>query len=246
MRYIRATIVYVWAALVMAGAMPLLKWSMRKRESNFNLALSKMFGFVRWFAGTIVRLAGVKLSVKGLEHIPEKGSVLFVGNHQSFFDIPIFLSSVNRPSGFIAKAELKSVPLLAAWTEALGSVFIERGETRKALEAVLNAAKLLKSQQHALVVFPEGTRTEDGTVGEFKAGSMKIASRSGSAVVPFCINGSWRTMPRERKTFTPGLVELTFFPALSAESVKKMDTNDIANTCRNLIIKELSACKEVV
>ncbi len=246
MRYIRAVIVYIWAALVMTGAMPFLKWSVRKREIDFSDAMQKTYKLVHWFAGTIVRLTGIKLTVHGAEHIPAEGSILFVGNHQSLLDIPIFLSSVTRPSGFIAKEEIQSVPLLSRWTAAIGSIFIVRGETRKALEAVINAAKLLKTENHALVVFPEGTRSEDGTVGDFKAGSMKIASRSGSTIVPFCINGSLKIMPRDRKTFTPGSVELTFFSALSAEKVKSMDTNEIAEFCRQHVVEELSKHKEVV
>lgn len=246
MRYIRAAIVYIWAALVMVGGIPFLKWNMSKREANFSLVMEKTYKLAHWLAGTIVRLAGVKLTVRGVEHIPAEGSILFVGNHQSFFDIPIFLSGVTRPTGFIAKDELRSVPLLSSWIEAIGSIFIIRGETRKALEAVINAAKLLKTENHALAVFPEGTRSKNGVVGDFKAGSMKISSRSGSMIVPFCINGSWKIMPRDCKTFTPGSVELTFFPALSAEEIKSMDTNEIAKLCRQYIVEELSKRKEVV
>ncbi len=239
MRYIRATVVYVWAVLVMSGALPLVFWSQRKRVSDYCYAMNKMHTLVHWFAGTIVSLAGVQLEVEGIEHIPNDGSVLFIGNHQSFFDIPILLSQITRPTGFVAKEELKKVPLLSRWIKGLDSVYIVRGETRKALAAIIEAINILKRHPHGLVVFPEGTRSKDGTLGEFKAGVMKIAQRSQSAVVPFAIDGSHQVMPTDRKTFTPCTVKLIFFPAMSPNEIADMESGALARQCQALVADAL-------
>lgn len=240
MRYLRASIVYTWALLVLVTRWPLLRAVEKQREDHFSEAMERIHGVAQPFAGQICRLAGCRVEVEGLEHIPDEGSVVLIGNHQSFFDIPIVLASVNRPVGFLAKQELGEVPIFGRWTAGIGSIFIPRGESRKSLEAILNAVKMLKKAAHLLVVFPEGTRSYQGKVGDFKAGSLKIATKSGAPVVPFAMDGSWRIMPRDVKTFTPGTVRLTFLPAISDELMASKDTKLIADACRQAITAQLA------
>lgn len=244
MRYLRAIIVYTWAVLVLVTRWPLLRAVEGQREDNFLAAMNRIHRVAKPFAGQVCRLAGCKVEVQGLENIPQEGSVVLIGNHQSFFDIPIILANVNRPLGFLAKQELGEVPIFGRWTAGIGSIFIPRGESRKSLEAILNAVKMLKKAAHILVVFPEGTRSYEGKVGDFKAGSLKIATKSGAPVVPFAMDGSWRIMPRDVKTFTPGTVRLTFLPAISDELMATKDTKLIAEACRQAILAQLAEGEE--
>lgn len=234
MKIIRALVVYIWAALVMITASPLMFWH-RWRPYPDIIVKEKFGRFVSWFAGTINRLAGIKLEVYGSEKIPEVGALLFVGNHQSYLDIPVLLAAIPRPVGFVAKKELLNVPLLSQYTKELGSVFIERGESRKALEAIVEAAKLLKSTNHGLVVFPEGTRSADGKIGTFKAGSMKIATKSKCTIIPFALDGTYRVMPKTSYIFMPNTVKLTFFDPIRPDDYADMDTNDIAFSCQRMV-----------
>ena len=234
MRYLRSVVVYIWAALVMLIYMPLLQKSLIKRHECFEEALMDIYPKVHRLATQIMFLVGAKVQVIGAEHIPAHESVVFVGNHQSFLDIPLLLATIERPIGFLAKDELSKVPLLSSWIQGLGSVFIKRGESRKALEAILEAAKILKQHEHAMVVFPEGTRSPNGKVGIYKAGSMKIAQRSSSKIVPFVIDGTYKLMPRDKKTFFPNKVSITFFEPIDSERVKEMDSNELANHCQHI------------
>ena len=111
---------------------------------------------------------------------------------------------------------------------------IVRGETRKALEAMLTAAKILKTGL-GMVLFPEGTRSKDGTLLSFKAGSLKSAQRGNAMIVPMAIDGACDAMPRGSFIIAPKTITVTVFPPIPVETVKEMDTMDLALLVRNQI-----------
>ena len=131
----------------------------------------------RKWARNAITANGSVIKVKGIENVPVSGGVLYVSNHQSNFDIPIFLGFVPRDKGFIAKIELLKVPVFRKWMKNLGCIFIDRKDARKSLTAISQAAVKLK-EGHSLVIFPEGTRSSDGKLGRFKPGSLKLGIRS--------------------------------------------------------------------
>ena len=112
------------------------------------------------WANAVMKLAGAKITVKGEENlaIAKEQTVLFVSNHQSNFDIPIFLSKIDVPKGFIAKKELKSWPLINLWMKNIRCVFMDRDNVRKSAEAIVEGINILKSG-HSMVIFREGTRS---------------------------------------------------------------------------------------
>ena len=84
-------------------------------------------------------MTGVTLTVEGLENIPKEGPCVFVGNHRSYYDIPLLLASLDKPHGILAKEELEKIPLLNRWMKLLGCVFVQRDDLRASVRA-LNAA----------------------------------------------------------------------------------------------------------
>lgn len=238
MYHLRSMLVYLWAFMVMTFGVPYRARCLRTAQTDYDKGMRGMHRLAHWFAGTIVSLAGVRLIIRGEENLPQEGPVVYVGNHQSFFDIPILLSAVPTHTGFLAKTELKKVPILANWIVAIGSGFIERDNDRSTLKVILQVADLLKKTKHSVVVFPEGTRTLDGSVGQYKAGGLKIATRSKAPIIPFAIDGSDRVMPKGRKGFHRETVYLTFFPALETDS-KEADTTELAEQCRQLAVDAL-------
>lgn len=221
---LRSVVVYIWAIVIIIGCLPYQWWTNYLEKENYEKSKRALFRFVHWFSKTICTLAGARVTVEGVEHIPQEGSVVLVGNHQSMFDIPVVVAGVNRPVGFIAKDEMRKVPIFNTWIVALGSFFMPRGESRKSLEVVIEATKLLKAHNHGLVIFPEGTRSDDGSMRAFKPGSLKIAMRSGASLVPFAIDKTYELMPRGRNWFIPQNVTLTFFPAYTPEMLKGQDS----------------------
>ena len=126
-----------------------------------------------WSRG-ILKVTGVSLSVEGLENIPKDTPCVFVGNHRSYYDIPLLLASLDKPHGILAKEELEKIPLLNRWMKLLGCVFVQRDDLRASVRALNDATAIVESGK-SFVIFPEGTRYkgEEGGAGEFKAGAFR-------------------------------------------------------------------------
>lgn len=140
----------------------------------------------------LLLLAGVNVEVRGREHIPQDTSVLYVGNHRSYFDILVGYSTVPGPTGFVAKKEMTRYPLLRDWMKNLNCLFLDRKDMKEGLKTILEGIEKVKSGI-SIWIFPEGTRGRGETeldMLEFKEGSLKIAEKSGHPVVPVAITGT--------------------------------------------------------
>ncbi len=150
----------------------------------------------RWCRG-LLRVAGVRLTVEGKENIPASGPVVFVGNHRSYFDIPLVLASLDRPHGILAKEELARIPLLSRWMNLLGCVYVERDDVRASLQALKDAGNIVKGAT-ALSSSPRGpaTRAKRGASAPSRPGL------SGSPSRPACRWPSAGPAPSTRGTIT--------------------------------------------
>ena len=227
MKYIRSILVYLWIGLIIIVGLPYRAYCNHVKKTDAALGYQKLHKLVRPFCKVILALGGIKLDVCGKENIPSAGNVLYVGNHQSMLDIAVMLAVSEEPLGFLAKDNLEKNWLIKTWVASVGSVFIARGETRKALEAIIKSAKIAKSGHH-LMVYPEGTRTKDGTLGEIKAGSLKIAQKGEAAIVPVVVDGDFQAMSPKTIWITPTTVKLTFLEVIPVETVKQTDTKELA------------------
>ena len=155
-------------------------------------------GIMRWWGKVFIRIGGWSVQVEGMENLPPGGAVL-VSNHQSLVDIPLLLSAFPRPVRFLAKRELGDVFLFGKAMAAAGNLFIDRDDPRDAIHMLRNASARLSAGQ-LLVVFPEGRRSLDGTIGDFKPGAFYLARKAGTPVVPMYIAGRLRTGSRPSRT----------------------------------------------
>jgi 1-acyl-sn-glycerol-3-phosphate acyltransferase len=161
----------------------------------------------------LIKLARVRLTVKGLEHVPKTGGLCIVSNHGSIFDIVVLLSLLKRRVGFIAKKELALIPILNIWIFLIGGLFIDRKNVRKSLRTINDGVELIKRGE-AMLIFPEGTRSQGRGLLPFKSGSFKLASQSGAPIVPVAITGSYDVVEKTRRirsahifvTFAPPVV----------------------------------------
>ncbi len=163
--------------------------------------------------GRLLCLAEVKLlhrlRVLGREHVPKKGGCLVVANHQSFLDIPLVAASLERHVAFVARDTLARSRFLAFLLRQSGSVLVRRGQAdRAALEAMIEHLSL----GDCVAVFPEGTRTRDGTLGPFRPGALFAARRAGVPLVPLGIRGALDALPRDARIPRPRRIEVHFAP----------------------------------
>ncbi|MCK7470859.1 MAG: 1-acyl-sn-glycerol-3-phosphate acyltransferase [Desulfomicrobium escambiense] len=152
---------------------------------------------VRFWARSLVALLGIRVTVEGLERLPDAESLCFVSNHQGNFDIAILLAFLPRCIGFITKSQAAWFPFLNLWIFALGGVFIDREKVSKARAAMDRGIARLRSGA-AMAIFPEGTRSRGPRMGEFHNGSFKLATRAGAVIVPISIQGTYRIWEEAR------------------------------------------------
>jgi 1-acyl-sn-glycerol-3-phosphate acyltransferase len=165
-----------------------------------------LYGVLKPFAVGLMRLC-FRLEGRGAEHVPRAGPVLLVANHSSVLDPPIIGAVCPRELTFLAKAELFGIPGFGALIRRLGARPLRR---EGADPSALRTAQRVLAEGKALLVFPEGTRGEEGALRAPKPGAALLAVQSGATVVPVYVRGTGRAWPRGRRLPRPAKVMVTF------------------------------------
>lgn len=151
--------------------------------------------FALWtWAESVLRSTGVKTVCRGLEHLPAGNFVLAV-NHQSHFDALVLFRHIRRHMRFVAKKQLRGVPVFGWALEKAGNIFVDRsgGEGDK---LTLHEAARAVRERVSVVFFAEGTRSEDGVLKPFKKGAAVMALEAQVPLVPVAIAGTWRILEK--------------------------------------------------
>jgi 1-acyl-sn-glycerol-3-phosphate acyltransferase len=159
--------------------------------------------------------------VKGLDKLKRDARYVFFANHQSALDIPILFSGLSRQLCFIAKKELFLIPFFGWGMAAVGHVRIDRSNARKARDSLSRGVEHLKRHNLSLMLFPEGTRSVDGTLGKFKQGSFALALNAGVAVVPVVIKKANERLPKKSLLVKPGEVCLEIGDPIEPKGMEK-------------------------
>lgn len=192
------------------------------------------------WANRLLKVAGVKVTVHGLENLPKDQNVLFIGNHQGNFDIPIYITKIPGLKGFVSKIEVKKIPGVSTWMEYMHCIFMDRSNLRKAGEAIIQGVKVLKNG-HSLVIFPEGTRSKGDKMGEFKAGSFKLATKSKVPIVPVTMSGSYKIMESNKRKWIikPANVDLYIHPAIETANLTKEEQDILPKKVYEIVKSKL-------
>ncbi|MCX5817555.1 MAG: lysophospholipid acyltransferase family protein [Proteobacteria bacterium] len=148
----------------------------------------------RLWAGLHLKVCGIHVSLKGLDNI-KKPPYIIMCNHQSALDIYALLSSLPLPFKWIAKRQLFFIPFIGWVMKIAGDISLDRENPREALKAIEAAARKIREGTN-IIIFPEGTRSKDGTLLPFKKGVFSLALRAGVPIVPVGIYGTSRLQPK--------------------------------------------------
>ena len=184
----------------------------------------------------MVGLSGSNVTVEGKEKLPE-GNVLYVGNHQGYYDIPLLLGHLPKEKAFVAKIELAKIPILSLWMRLMGCLFLDRGNLKQSLKVILQGIDQLKAGD-TLVIFPEGTRSKSYTVGEFKKGSLKLGIKAGVPIVPITIMGSYE-MFEENMKLQKRDIKVIIHDPIDPNLLSKEELNNLSETVRNIIVEPI-------
>ena len=188
----------------------------------------------RAWSRLILATSGVRVQVTGLERLDPERSYVFAANHQSIFDIPIVFSALPYQLRIVAKDSLGRIPFMGWHLHRAGHLLVDRKNPGP--DIVQKMARLVR-EGSSLIVFPEGTRSLDGTLGRFKKGSFLVALGAKLPVVPVTIEGSRHVMQKGRLIVRPGEVLLTVHDAVPTEGVRREEVAALAEQVRAAVAR---------
>jgi 1-acyl-sn-glycerol-3-phosphate acyltransferase len=180
----------------------------------------------RLWSRLILLTTGVRVQVEGLDVLEPGKTYIFVSNHQSIYDIPVIFWWLPYQLRIIAKESLGSFPFIGWHLRRSGHLLVDRRNPDRA--GILRKWRDLVVNGLSLIIFPEGTRSADGRVGRFKAGSFMLAIEAGLPVVPLSIAGTRFVMRKGRLTVAPGDVTLAVHPPIETAGRAERPTIDDA------------------
>lgn len=184
-------------------------------------------GLAVWWARSICRASGVEVAVTGREQLDPDKPYIFAANHQSQFDIFVLQGFLGVNFRWLAKKELFSVPVWGTAMRRAGYIPIDRSHGRQAIKSLDEAARKIRGGT-SVIIFPEGTRSSDGEVHDFKAGAMLLAIKSGVPIVPVAIIGTYRILPKGKLLMHPGRVRIHVGPPIDTRNYNPRDKHELA------------------
>lgn len=184
-------------------------------------------------------LYGIKLHIRTNENLPDVPAI-FIANHTSQLDIPVVVYAIPRGLFFVAKKELAKVPLLGQYMQAMGMIFVDRGNREKAIQSMNEAAKKVVSGKN-LVTFPEGTRSENGALLPFKKGSFVIAQNANIPIVPIAISGAEKALKKGGFIAHSGIIKVTIGEVIWPKEHPDFTSAQLANYAQMELEKLIKA-----
>ncbi|ATB33111.1 lysophospholipid acyltransferase family protein [Melittangium boletus] len=191
----------------------------------------------RLWSPILIATGGARLVVTGQENVDPHRPTIYVSNHQSTLDIPIHFVAVPVNFRYVAKHQLKYVPLIGWYLWLAGHIFINRGRREKAIASLDAAARKVRAGT-SVFLYPEGTRSDDGKVLPFKKGPFALALKARVPVVPITIEGSGTVMPKNSWNIVPGPVYVKIGKPIDTTTFAENDREGLARAVRDVIIAQ--------
>lgn len=169
----------------------------------------------KWWGRISCWLFLLKVKVEGREHIDKNQSYVFLANHQSYFDIFLIYGYLGHNFKWMMKEYLKKIPFVGYACVKLKHVYV--GDSISSIQKTVAQARETLQGGMSMVIFPEGTRTYTGQMGEFKRGAFMLANEIGLPIVPMTINGCYDVFSRTAKSVSHGSLTLTIHKPITAE-----------------------------
>lgn len=208
-----------------------------RREGRIEEERAEILKTEDFWGNSAVKRFKVNIQKEGLENIPD-GPVLFVSNHQSYVDIVVILATLTmKQVGFVAKENLRKIPVFGNWIFRIRSVFLHREDARSAIEVFKTGEEYIK-QGFSLVVFPEGTRSKREEMASFRKGSLRLATKTGVPVVPITLSNNWKVF-EEHGRIKSADVRFCVHPAIETSTLKKAEAAELSDKVEEIIRSKL-------
>ena len=184
----------------------------------------------------ICRWNGIKVEITGAENILVGQPQIFIANHQGYYDIFALAGYLAVQLRWVSKSVLFRIPFMGWAMTAAGYIPVERNNRKQSYQAFLNTLEAIKAGS-SIVVFPEGTRSEDGNIGVFKKGSQLLAQRAKVPMVPVTIIGTQDIIRKGSMLIHPKVVQIIISPCITLEGKDAKKGDEVLQEIRNIICK---------
>lgn len=197
------------------------------------------FAYARSWSKKVLWLSGVHVEVRGAGNLVPSERYIYAANHTSLFDIPVILAFVPDNVRIMYKQELEKIPVFGWGLRLSPFISINRERSREAA-STLDEAVVSMQTGSSVLVFPEGTRSKDGSLGTFKRGAFTMAVRAGRRIVPMSIQGAHRLMPPGKLRLLGGSVVVTLHKPLDVpEQATREQEKELMATVREIIATDV-------
>lgn len=199
-------------------------------------------GIIRWYAPSVFRLLGCKIETSGTEKLPADGRFLLVSNHLADLDPGIFFTVFpNDQLSFIAKKEVRDMPIVGILMRRILCQFVNRENDREALKTIIHCISILKERKANVAVFPEGKKSTDRyLLHHFRPGVFKMAQKANVPIVVCTLQGTQNILPNATKLRRTD-IRLNLLEVIPAEELKGITTVDIAHRVHGIMAADLGA-----
>lgn len=202
------------------------------------LGADYLHAYARIWGRVSLWLAGVRLTVEGREHLTKGKPVVYMANHVSNFDILALFAGIPDQFRWMAKVELFRIPLFGLAMSRAGSIPVDRSNRRNSVLSMRQAVARIAAGT-SVVIFPEGTRSKDGTLQPFKTGSFTLALQAQVPVVPLAIIGSGEVMPKHSRWIRGGHIRLQIMPPVATAGRPVAERAELMEEVRQPIVAAL-------
>lgn len=205
-----------------------------KKNNDFDKFEKFSYGSYKLYCDAIFKSSKSKFEVIGSEKIDLNETYLVVSNHLSIVDIVSVIRAFPKNVVFVSKKELSNVVVFSEWMRVLGCIFMDRQNARASIEELNKGIEVLKNGT-SMCVFPEGTRSTTGEIGEFKKGSFKLALKSGAKILPIVLVGTRSVYEDNQNKIGKGDIKVIFLDPIDINKLSSDEVKDIHNIVRNKI-----------
>ena len=161
---------------------------------------------------------GIKTEITGLENLEISKNYIFASNHASSLDIPLLLGFLPFWIVPISKIELKWIPFLGLAMQVGGMIFVDRSSPKRAVKSMRHAAEEVRKGKN-IILYPEGTRTQNGELRPFKKGAFVTAMQAGVDLIPIAIDGARDVYGAQGLGVIPGVVKVKYGNPIKTEGL---------------------------
>lgn len=183
-------------------------------------------------------LSGTRLTIRGKEKINTNLTHIVMSNHQSLFDVWALIGKIPLQIRWIVKAEIRKIPIFGYTLERMGHIYVDRKKRAAAYISLETAAGKIKNGT-SVIIFPEGTRSNDGHLLKFRMGGIIMALKSGVPILPVTVNGSRFVLPKNTLALMPGKIEIVVGDMIDASTYDENNKNELMEKIRSAIHENL-------